>query len=207
MNPYAAPRSSSVPTGRAPYVVTIIGLWWYAVLGLVSAPFAVLAAARADHLYVLSADRTFKTLVGAFYFTRGLANIGLVVTFVAGLVWLHHAWRRSQTKKAKRRTSAGAVVGWTLVPIWGFWRLHGFLLELSRRNGLDEDVVKVSRWWLVLAAHIVVTLTATCIVIPGWFHVGDALLQATAAVLGILMLSRFDRAQRQSRAADIASGQ
>jgi hypothetical protein len=194
LNPYAAPRSSTVTVGRGPYVVTVIGLWWYALLGLASAPFAVLASSRADQLYVLSADRRFNLLAGTFYGIRAISDLGLVVAFVAGLVWLHHAWRRTETSKSKIRTSAWAVVGWTLVPVWGFWRLHGFLLELSRRNGLDEEVVKVTRWWFVLAAHLVVRTIATRIHIPGWFHVGDSFLQATAALLGIQMLSRFNRA-------------
>lgn len=114
---------------------------------------------------------------------------------VAGLVWLHRAWRRSEGRRKSAGASARAVVAWTLVPIWGFWRLRGFLEELWRRNGLTEDVVSVGRWWWFLALHIVARVIASQIRVPGWLHVGDALLQATAALLGAQMVSRIEGAQ------------
>jgi hypothetical protein len=198
-NPYAAPRTTTVTIGRAPFIVTVMGLCWYAFGGLVSVPFAVLATRRADVVVTLHADRTYNYLAGLFYGFRGIADLGLYVAFVAGLVWLYQAWRRTQTKKSKRRTSAAAVVGWTLVPVWGYWRLYGFLIELSRRTGLDEEVVKVGRWWLVLAAHVIVRVVGVRIILPGWFHVGDWVLQAAACGLGIQMLSRFQRALTRER--------
>src|SRR6185437_1409688 len=155
-NPYAAPRTTAGAIGRAPFVVTVIGLCWYALLGLVSVPFAILATQRADVVVTLHADKTYSYLAGLFYGFRAIADLGLVVAFVAGLVWLYRAWRRTQRKKSKGSIGAGAVVGWTLVPLWGYWRLYGFLVELSRRLGVDEEAVKVGRWWFVLAAHVIV---------------------------------------------------
>jgi len=62
---------------------------------------------------------------------RGIAEVGLVVAFVAGLVWLHQAWAISRSRTKKPTPSPGAVVLWTLVPLWGLWRLHGFILQIT----------------------------------------------------------------------------
>lgn len=194
-NPYAPPQATSTPAPAAAYRTVQIGLAWYAALELLSAPFAVLAAQKWELvLRGFGVEPQFNTYAGAFYGVRAASDLGVVIAFVAGLVWLHGAWKRTRTRGRKTSVSPGAVVGWCLVPIWGFWRLHGFLLELAKRCGLDEEKVKVSRWWWVTAAHLVVRVVLTQNRIPGWLHVGDSVLAAVASVLGIAMVTSFQRA-------------
>jgi hypothetical protein len=195
-NPYAPPREAISSSGGVRYVALQLGLAWYAALGLLSAPFAVLAFQQMQRALqgLTGAEAAFNTLAAVFYGIRAIGDVGLVAAFVAGLLWLHRAWTLTQARGRRMSVSARGVLGWCLVPVWGHWRLHGFLLELSKRNGVSEDFVKVGRWWWVMTAHLVVRVTMAMNHLPGWLHVGDSLLQASAAVLGMQMVSRLQRA-------------
>jgi hypothetical protein len=192
---------------RGVYITLLSSLGAYAAFEMISAPFAWLSSrewarvvatmAFSDHeLFPTSAteaaERTYGDLAGTFYLLRAVADVGLVVGFIVGLVWLHQAWSRAPRRN--KAMSAGAVVGWSLVPIWGYLKLHGFLLDLSRRNGLSEDVVKVGRWWWMLAAHVILRVIAASIHHPGWVHIADSCLAAATALAGMKMVSLFQRA-------------
>jgi hypothetical protein len=194
-NPYAAPQARAPFSGGIRYGVLQLGLAWYAALGLLSAPVAVLTAQafRAVVQGLSGAEAEYHLRAAIYHGLHAIADLGLVAAFAAGLAWLHRAWRRTQERR-KTSAGAGAVIGWCFVPVWGYWRLFGFLLELSRLNGVSEETVKVQRWWLVCGAHVVVRIAVGMNRFPGWLHVADALLQAIAAVLGMQMVARLQRA-------------
>jgi Domain of unknown function (DUF4328) len=197
-NPYAPPKSTA-PGGanRIAYGISVLGLLVYAGFGLASVPFVPLAWRQMSLAiqHYGGAERAYNTLAAAFYGLRAISDVGLLVAFVAGLVWLYHAWQRSERSRKKGGPSAGAVVVWTLVPVWGFWRLYGFLLELSRRSAVSEGYVKVGRWWWFVAVHVVVRVLTSQLHVLGGLHVVDSLLQAAAALLGVQMMRKIQRAQ------------
>lgn len=185
------------PSHRA-FQAVLLGLTVYAVLEIASAPFAWLTSNQWKVFLAndsVAAKATFHKLAGTFYMARAIADIGLALAFVAGLVWLYQAWARARTRTKKRMMTPAAVVVWSLLPFWGYWRLHGFLVELSRRNGLNDDVVKVGRWWWTLAAHVALRMMMATVRLPGWGHILDSLLAATAALFGMQMLRTFQRAE------------
>jgi hypothetical protein len=97
-NPYAPPRAARSFSGGFRYVALQLGLAWYAALGLISAPFAVLASEQMDRVVqrLTGAEAAYALLVGTLYAIRAVGDVGLVVAFGAGLAWLFRAWKRTR---------------------------------------------------------------------------------------------------------------
>jgi hypothetical protein len=153
----------TVVRGGLAYKWIRIGLIEYALLELASAPVAFSASDRLGKLVTLEglgaggdaealarAERSFNDAMGTFHLLRAIAELGLIVAFVAGLVWLHRAWAVSRSRTKKPTLSPGAVVLWTLVPVWGLFRLHGFILQIASWNGVSSEAAHVNRWWWTL---------------------------------------------------------
>jgi hypothetical protein len=182
----------------------------YALFELVSIPFAWSAGALLTHSVELAglgvggdvasaqaADKAFSTMAGLFHMLRAVADIGLVLAFVAGLVWLHRAWTLASKGRKPPTVGAGAVVLWSLVPLYGYWRLLGFLQELARRNGVAEKTAGIQRWWFVTAAHVALRLLVVAVPRYGAPEVADSIVAAASALLGMRMLAVLQRGQSE----------
>jgi hypothetical protein len=192
-NPYAAPRATRARDGDIAWGLVLVGLLLYAGGAAVSIPFAIGAAEHHEHLALTGEWEAFNTLAATFYLARAVGDVGFYVAFAAGLVWLYQAWIGAGARGKNMSASAAAVVGWCFVPIWGTWRLLGFLLELARRRGARDGAAVVQRWWWALVAHAVVRVVMTTNHRPGWGHVVDSAIQVGAALLGMHMLWRLQR--------------
>lgn len=192
-NPYAAPRASSAREGDIAWGLVLVGLVLYAGGAVVSIPFAIGAAGQHGKLTTSGGQTAFDARSGTFYLARAIGDAGFYVALAAGLVWLYQAWSGAAARGRKMSASAGAVVAWCFVPVWGAWRLQGFLVELARRRGARDGAAVVQRWWWVLIAHVVVRLVLTTNHLVGWPHVFDSVLQAAASILGMQMLWRLQR--------------
>jgi hypothetical protein len=216
-NPYAPPSAVSKAPGSIAYHMVRIGLVVYAFFELTSIPLVWRAHALLErsvdlHLVGVGADadsaqaaeRAFHTGAAAFHASRALAELGMILAFAAGLVWLYKAWAALASRGRKTaKTSARAVVLWTLVPLYGYWRLYGFLLDIARRDQTGVSAARVGRWWLVMAASIVVRLGVIAAPQLGVFETVDALLAAAAAFLGMRMLAPLQRAAEVRRAREV----
>jgi hypothetical protein len=193
-NPYEAPRTAPDRGGGIAWGVVQIGLAVYALGAIASIPFAIACAEARERWGTYGGDHDFEAASANFYFARLVGDVGLVFAFVVGLVWLYQAWRAAGSRGKPMSASAGRVVGWVLVPVWGTWKLQGFLAELARRRRVGGGEALVQRWWWVLVAHIVLRIVVSTNHVPGWAHVADSVLQATASLLGMHLLWRLQRA-------------
>lgn len=196
VNPYAPPTAAPPKGPGAAYAVLQISLVVYALGGFVSIPFAILAR---DRWELVASGMTgnwpaFNLWAGDYSFVRAVGDVGFFGALIAGVVWMHVSWRSARARGKKTSVGAGAMTVSSLVPLWGLWETYGFLLELSKLNGLTGDRARVGRWWWVLVAHLVVRCVVATNHIPGWPHVGDAVLQMTVAWLGMRMISTIHRA-------------
>ena len=182
------------------------GLVVYGALGLLSLPLAV--AARVQWLRAVSVDfasdatrDAYHLRAGLFFAARAVGDVGVVLAFVAGLVWLHRVW---SARCRKSSTSPGAAVAWTLVPVWGFWKVHGFLHEIARRARVDETA-RIDRWWWLTGVHIVVRVLVATVHVVGWGHVADSILQAAVAFAGFRMMGALHAGLSTPRAGRTSS--
>jgi hypothetical protein len=208
-NPYAPPSAApkKAPAAVA-YRLVQGGLAAYALFELASIPIVW----RTHQLLELSselgsvgvggdlqsaqaADRAFNAMAGIFYGLRAIAEIGMVLAFVAGLVWLYKVWASVARRRKRPTMRPGAVVLWCLVPLYGYWRVFGFLTELARRNRVSEDAAGIRRWWFVTAAYLLLHAFVTQFPRLGAPEIADSLLAAASALLGMRMVAALQRGQ------------
>ena len=189
--------------GKLAYRTVRVGLGVCAFFELASIPLALLASKRLDAFVALDmigvggdtdalarADGAFHATAGTFYMARALAEAGLVVGFVAGLFWLHGAWSIAQRRTTAATMSPRDVVLWTLVPVWGLVRVHGFVLQIAKACSVSQREAGVDRWWWTLAISIV--LHFAMIRALGWTASLSAAFESAAALLGIRLIGALE---------------
>jgi hypothetical protein len=73
--------------------------------------------------------------------------------------------------------------------LWGFWRLHGFILDLAGVNEQTDSDIRVGRWWWTTLAFFLFGALAKSRRIPGLGHITYDVL---GAIVGLLSLKLFD---------------
>jgi hypothetical protein len=205
---YAPPRSErgTPVTARSKIasVVVVVGLSTYAVLQLVSAPLAIESSARLGHLVYLKllgagleagelarADLAYSEASAFFFLIRALSEVGMMIGYVAGLVWLYQAWAATNSGKQALKVSPRGVVLWSFVPVWGVLRLHEFLLRIARACDVRPESLYLGLWVSALFLQIGVRLTSAGRI--GEIVIVDAIVSTVASLLGIWVVVRLQR--------------
>jgi hypothetical protein len=173
-------------------VVITWGLRVWIALQLVSAPLAWRAH---DKWRLFAASRmpedesNFDFAAAFYYFVQAAAEAAMVAAGIASAVWLYRTWSHIQARLPEPSLSPRQVVAWTLVPLWGFWRLHGFILDLAGVNEQTDSDIRVGRWWWTTLAFFLFGALAKSRRIPGLGHITYDVL---GAIVGLLSLKLFD---------------
>lgn len=168
------------------------GLRGWIALQLVSAHLAWVAGQQwRQYLKSFLAEdkQNFSGTAGLYYFAQAASEAVILAAAVASLIWLHRAWSRATPRLPQPEVSPRGVVGWSLIPVWGFWRLLGFLTDLAIANNQRPEVLGVGRWWSACAVFFVSGAVVKSDHLPGLFHVGFGLL---GCVVGLLSLRLFN---------------
>jgi hypothetical protein len=184
--------------GLAAHLTVLIGLTWYAAFSLVSMPFSWQAARAFDRFVAEEAKdlNEFYGLSGLCYAVLAISELGLLVALIGGFVWLYQAWQRSEKRKRNPTVRPVVVLLWCLVPVWGYWRLQGFLFEIARSLRLSHEASGVGLWWWSFGAWIASYFLLRNVHHHGSLEIAGALIIAVSALLGIRMLRIFWRAER-----------
>jgi hypothetical protein len=182
------PFEEQVSTQKA---IITWGLKAWIVLQLFSAPIAGYAREKWN-FYVtqgMPQDKlVFNDAAGTYYLVQALAELAMILASIAALVWLYRAWSHAAARLRQPALSPREVVIQTLVPIWGFWRLHGLLLDLAAANHQDESDIRVGRWWWATVAFFLFGALAKSRSIPG---IGHIVYDVLGMGVGLLSLNLF----------------
>lgn len=187
-----------VPPNRTAYGIVIASLAWMLAIslaGLRTALRAIDAYEESIRQHTPGADARWSDAQALYFLGNAAAEAGLVVAFIAGLVWLHSAWKQQMP----RSRSARSVVLGTLVPFVGFFRLSRILPELARSADAWEALSKIALWWWITLLYHVTYLVSHGKHVVGGVHVVASIVQAASAALGIRMIVALHRALGSTR--------
>jgi hypothetical protein len=208
---YAPPQSERATkdarkraAGKTASGLVVLGLSVYAALQLVSVPFAVWADAQLDafvRIKQLGAGVDQRELVGAeaayhgvsmlYHSIRAVSEVGMVLGYVAGLVWLYQAWSSTNAGKSALKVGPWGVVLWSFVPVWGVLRLHMFLLRIARKCEVGAEGLHLGPWVGAMFLQLAAWVAAAGRI--GGIAVVHAVVAVCAAFLGIRIVRRLQR--------------
>jgi hypothetical protein len=155
-----------------------------------------------DQRELVGAEAAYHGVSMLFHSIRAVSEVGMVIGYVAGLVWLYQAWSSTNAGKSALKVGPWGVVLWSFVPVWGVLRLHTFLLRIARKCEVGAEGLHLGPWvgamflemgaWVAAAGRI------------GGIAVVHAIVGVCAAVLGIRIVRRLqrgldERAERKAR--------
>lgn len=199
-----SPRSRPGAPGNTASRLVIVGLSIFALLQLVSAPVAVLASNQLDRFVALKligvgseratlvrAETYFNDLSALFFAVRAVSDVGMLIGYVAGLVWLYQVWNGTRSRRKGSQESPRGVVLWSLVPLWGLLRLHEFLLRIARATACPPETLNLGAWVCAMVLHVCLRVAAARQI--GGIAVVDSIVAVCAALLGIRIVQRLQR--------------